>query len=515
MNAEQKKRLNELKNKPEIVTESAFIAKTLEKDLINRKEQLSEIKQAIEQLADALNVNVEINDLSPLVKKLEQLSDLPDSFQTIKDLSSKIHIALTEDKEISIKGFRELWELHVRDSNKSSKAYAELTKETVQKFADLQTYISQLSETLKQGQDPEDFKPVRIVIGGDGTALKFLSNMPSSRGGGGSGGSSGGLTDAELRATPVDVNATIDTSAVATSAKQSDGSQKTQIVDAGGEAATITGGKLDVNASIDTTGLATNATDTNTAATAVSVDSIDDKTPALGQALAAASVPVILPSATITTLTPPAAITGFATSAKQDTAQTSLDTIAGDTTAIQAAVEILDNAISGSEMQVDIVGALPAGTAAIGKLAANSGVDIGDVDVTSISAGTNLVGDVGIQPRTTNGFDTFMASGSDGSSILVATVQAVKASAGKVYGYYAYNPEAAVTFVHFYNTASGSVTVGTTNPLFTLQIPPASAANLMSEIGITFGTAIAVAATTTAGGNTAPATGASLTVFYK
>lgn len=37
--------------------------------------------------------------------------------------------------------------------------------------------------------------------------------------------------------------------------------------------------------------------------------------PPLGQALAAASLPVILPSATITTLTPPAAITGFATEA--------------------------------------------------------------------------------------------------------------------------------------------------------------------------------------------------------
>lgn len=44
-----------------------------------------------------------------------------------------------------------------------------------------------------------------------------------------------------------------------------------------------------------------------------SVASIDTKTPSLGQALAAASVPVILPSATITTLTPPSAITGFAT----------------------------------------------------------------------------------------------------------------------------------------------------------------------------------------------------------
>lgn len=45
--------------------------------------------------------------------------------------------------------------------------------------------------------------------------------------------------------------------------------------------------------------------------------SIDTKTPALGQAVAAASVPVILPTATITTLTPPSAITGFATVAKQ------------------------------------------------------------------------------------------------------------------------------------------------------------------------------------------------------
>lgn len=40
------------------------------------------------------------------------------------------------------------------------------------------------------------------------------------------------------------------------------------------------------------------------------------------------------------------------------------------------------------ELQVDIVGALPAGTNAIGKLAANSGVDIGDVDVTSVTPGT-------------------------------------------------------------------------------------------------------------------------------
>jgi hypothetical protein len=43
---------------------------------------------------------------------------------------------------------------------------------------------------------------------------------------------------------------------------------------------------------------------------------------------------------------------------------------------------------------------LGAGTASIGKLAANSGVDIGDVDVTSIAAGETHVGQVGMEDDT-------------------------------------------------------------------------------------------------------------------
>lgn len=82
--------------------------------------------------------------------------------------------------------------------------------------------------------------------------------------------------------------------------------------------------------------------------------------------------------------------TGAATASNQSTANTAL-------AAIQTAVEIIDNAISGSEMQVDVLTlpALAAGTNAIGKLAANSGVDIGDVDVASIAAGENHLGEVG------------------------------------------------------------------------------------------------------------------------
>ena len=61
-----------------------------------------------------------------------------------------------------------------------------------------------------------------------------------------------------------------------------------------------------------------------------------------------------------------------------------LDTIKVDTEAIKTAVELLDNAISGSEMQVDVVAALPAGTNAIGivghditDMVSNADIDIG------------------------------------------------------------------------------------------------------------------------------------------
>src|SRR3990167_9643471 len=73
------------------------------------------------------------------------------------------------------------------------------------------------------------------------------------------------------------------------------------------------------------------------------------------------------------------AVTGTFWQATQPVSNAGITTIAG--------------AVSGSEMQVDIVGSLPTGTNAIGKLAPNSGVDIGDIDVTSVIPGvgaTNL-----------------------------------------------------------------------------------------------------------------------------
>lgn len=55
-----------------------------------------------------------------------------------------------------------------------------------------------------------------------------------------------------------------------------------------------------------------------------SLSSIDGKTPSLGQAVSGSSVPVVLPAAQITTLTPPAAITGFALDATLGTTNTEI-----------------------------------------------------------------------------------------------------------------------------------------------------------------------------------------------
>jgi hypothetical protein len=105
---------------------------------------------------------------------------------------------------------------------------------------------------------------------------------------------------------------------------------------------------------------------------------------------------------------------GASTEAKQDTIvghvdgiETLLGTIDGDTGAMVtdlAAIEVLETTIAGDTTSIDgkitacNTGAvvLAAGTAAFGKLSANSGVDIGDVDILSIAAGDNNIGNVDI-----------------------------------------------------------------------------------------------------------------------
>lgn len=176
----------------------------------------------------------------------------------------------------------------------------------------------------------------------------------------------GGLTDTQLRAAPVPVSGTV-TSNAGTNLNTS-----LLALETGGNLAAI---KTDV-----------------------------DKIPSQGQALAAASMPVVLPVAQITTLTPPAAITGFnlestqlLVKAKTDNLDVALstrlkpaDTLAGITTV--AAVTAITNA-------------LPAGTNLLGKVGIDqttpgttNKVSIGTDGTVAINAalpaGTNVIGHV-------------------------------------------------------------------------------------------------------------------------
>lgn len=194
---------------------------------------------------------------------------------------------------------------------------------------------------------------------------------------------------------------------------------------------------------------------------------------------------------------------------------------------------------SATTQPISMANALPAGTNAIGKLAANSGVDIGDIDVTSVIAGTgatnlgkaedaaHTTGDTGVmtlavraaaptdrsagptdgdyEPLGVNEvgalWTTPTASANGGTTIfrsidLDETEEEVKGTAGVVYGYYFFNAAASVRYLKLYNATAASVTVGTTTPVMTIPMPAGAGANVGFTYGIGFATAICAAATT-------------------
>lgn len=269
------------------------------------------------------------------------------------------------------------------------------------------------------------------------------------------------LTDTQLRATPVPVSGTITAtiSGVSTAAKQDTGNASLASID-GKIVAVNTGAVVVASGSIT----ANAGTNLNTSALAVesggnlaAIKAKTDNIPPLGQALAAASTPVVLTAAQLTTLTPPAAITGYATETTLGTrlSESDFDTKTGSLTETAPASDTASSGLNGrlqrvaqrltsllAELQlkadltetqpvslasvpshavtnagtfaVQNTAALPAGTNAIGKLAANSGVDIGDVDVTSLPVAFNA----GTTSATTQ--RTIKATGSTSTQTQVA-----------------------------------------------------------------------------------------------
>jgi hypothetical protein len=186
--------------------------------------------------------------------------------------------------------------------------------------------------------------------------------------------------------------------------------------------------------------------------------------------------------------------TGASTAANQTTIIGHVDGIEGLLTTIDADTGTLAGAVSGSEMQVDVVAALPAGTN-----------NIGDVDVLTIAAGSNLIGDVGLSgARTSGGSTPYRNVDVD------ETEDEIKGTAGQVYWLHAVNLTAAVLYLHLYNATAAYVTVGTTTPTLTFALPTqgdtnGAGFNFSVPNGVAFSTAITIACTTTVGGSAGPA----------
>lgn len=187
-------------------------------------------------------------------------------------------------------------------------------------------------------------------------------------------------------------------------------------------------------------------------------------------------------------------VTGVATSAKQDTAQTALD-------AIKTAVEILDNTVAGNEVQVDVL-TMPT------------------VAVTQSGTWTVQPGNTA---NTTPWLTTPTPATSGGLTIyrsidLDETEEEVKGTAGQLFGWYLYNAAASVRYLKFYNATAANVTVGTTTPVLTIPVAAGAAANVEFSNGIAFGTAITAAVTTGLADNDTGAPGANefiINILYK
>jgi len=127
------------------------------------------------------------------------------------------------------------------------------------------------------------------------------------------------------------------------------------------------------------------------------------------------------------------------------------------------------------------------GTQAVsGTVTANQGT------MAALAAGTNAIGDVGVQYRASA---TGASSFANVNCPATPAVQSIKAAAGRLVGLVITNTNAAARYLKVWNTASGSITLGTTAALFEVALPTNQPVTITFEGGLAFTTAINVAVT--------------------
>jgi len=99
------------------------------------------------------------------------------------------------------------------------------------------------------------------------------------------------------------------------------------------------------------------------------------------------------------------------------------------------------------------------------------------------------------------------------NAAMLAVAATVKSTRGSIYTITAYNPNASVTYLQIFDSAS--VTVGSTVPKLSIGIPAAQSINIVfgSSPFITTNS-IKIAATTTALGSTAQGTAITVNILY-
>jgi len=102
------------------------------------------------------------------------------------------------------------------------------------------------------------------------------------------------------------------------------------------------------------------------------------------------------------------------------------------------------------------------------------------------------------------------------------TAQAVKTSAGQLYGFELTNTNAVDAYVQFFDLATGDVTVGTTTPKVSFLVPAAETSTTVAgattkhfDDPVGFDVAITYACTTTATGAVDPTIGIICNFLYK
>ena len=189
-----------------------------------------------------------------------------------------------------------------------------------------------------------------------------------------------------------------------------------------------------------------------------------------------------------------------------------LGTIDADTGNIATSVALIDDAIFAdnaaftlSSSKVNMAGAIRDDTLSTLSAVEGDAVPLRVDSTGALHIAGAISGSVNIAPATSGGASLYSDNDIDETAV------AVKASAGQVYSFEVTNFDATPVWLHFYNIAQGSVTVGTTTPTYTYAVPTSGDGNGAGIShtfvnGIEFDTAITIAVTTTVGGSAGPGT---------